>query len=376
MSWYDNGMPVINDAEVLATAELIKRLLASPEGSNGGPLHVIIIDGNTGDEHVHDSSFFGRADGRQIETYLCKPDKGTWIGGGYHHAYLDELHCSEETADLCRLILASFRRMSEPWRAAAIAWADGTIAKSLPILVDNPEAACTASPEQVEALIAELRQAEDAPASTEKACISVPCPPLTDVFPGREAVQGVERVRYEQTIHAPGIRVTKLDEHGQPIGESRLVGGWVDVGVKTDPPGSGGPELKWLETTVRFDMGGVSPDLWQVLYGWEWPRIDMDAVRNESPRVEVPKLPQDTPEPWSEFVARTSPLMLEIPPGQVPVFVNVPEGSTVDAVGKAISLCRQLGLLKDAPGGHAIVPHGIHLDSGGFFIMPPGTDVP
>jgi len=367
MSWSDNGMPVVNYPEVLATAELIKRLLASPEGGNGGPLHVIVIDGNTGDEHVHDSSFFGHAEGRQIETYLCKPNRGIWIGGAYHHAYLDELGVSEQTADLCRLILASFRRMPEPWRAAAIAWADGTAWDHIGELAGEPLTGGPpfATPEEVEALVAELRAAEDTPPAAEKACTPIPCPQFTDVFPNGSAIQGVERVRYEQTIHAPGIRMTRLDEHGLPIGEPVEVSDWAAVGIKLDRPDPGGPELRWVESTVRFE--GVDPDLWQVLYGWEWPKIDMGQVRDEPPQVEVPRS-------WGDMIDQALPLAAL--PGLAPVYVPVPEDSSVDAVGKAISMCRQLGLLKDAPGGHVIVPYGIELDSGGFFIAPPGTDTP
>jgi hypothetical protein len=341
MSWYDNGMPIINAAEVLATAELIKQLLASPEGGNGGPLHVIVIDGNTGDEHVHDSSFFGHADGRQIETYLCKPDKGTWVGSAYHHAYLDELGVSQETADLCRLILASFRRMPEPWRAAAIAWADGTIAENLPWFVRYPDATSVASPEQVEALVAELREeiARGDALPEPKPCAPIPCPPFQSV-----AIQGVERTRYEQNIDRPGVRVTRLDDDGCPIGEPVEVSDWAQVGIKLDEPERGGPVLRWVESTVRFD--NLDPDLWQVLYNWEKPNVDMQQVLNEPPQVKLP------------------------------TFVQVPEDSSIDAVAKALSLCRRLGVLKEGPAGTVIVPHGIELDGGGYFLAPPGTDTP
>lgn len=37
MSWYDSGMPVINDAEVLATAELIRRLWVETTGDAADP---------------------------------------------------------------------------------------------------------------------------------------------------------------------------------------------------------------------------------------------------------------------------------------------------------------------------------------------------
>lgn len=328
MSWYDNGMPVTNDPDVLCTAELIKRLYAMPEGANGGPLHVIVEDGNTGDEHVHDSDYFGCADGRTTETYLCKRGEGTWVAGAYHHAFVDELYCSEETADLCRLILASFRRMPEPWRAAAIAWADGTIAQNLPILHDNPKAACEASPEQVDDFIAELHQwIEQGEVSAPKACVSIPCPPFVP-FP---AIQGVEQMRYEQSIDYPGVKVTKLDGEGNPVGEPTLVGGWADVGFQVSPLESGEirPTLKWVETTIKL-ADGITPDLWQALYGGEWPTFDLEQVRNEPPKV--------------------API--------APVFVELPEGVDSDGMSAAIELCRRAGLL-NSPAGYVLFPPGM-----------------
>ena len=328
MTWYDSGMPVINDPDVLCTAELINRLYALPGCDMGGPLHVIVYDYNTGDEHVLDGDFFGCADGRTVETYLCKRGEGTWVGGAYHHAYVDELGCPEEVADLCRLILASLRRMPEPWRAAAIAWADGTIAQNLPILHDSPQAACEASPEQVDSFIAELHQwIEQGEVSAPKACVSIPCPPFVP-FP---AIQGVEQVRYEQSIDYPGVKVTKLDGDGNPVGEPTMVGGWADVGFQISPLKTGEvkPMLKWVETTIKL-ADGITPDLWQALYGWERPTFDLEQVRNEPPKVDP----------------------------VTPTFVQVPEGSTVDAMFKAIELCKRAGLL-DFPAGYVLFPQGM-----------------
>jgi len=364
MSWIDHGHPVIAYPEVLVTAELIKRLYAMPGCDMGGPLHAMLDDGNIDDGQIH-GDYYERHEGQRIERYLQKSHLVMRQGW----QYTDELECPEQVADLCRLILASFRRMPETWRAAAIAWADGSAWEAVGQLAGEPLTGGPpwATPEEVEALVAELRAAEDAPAVPEKACVAIPCPSFTDVFPSKSALQGVERVRYEQTIHAPGIRMTRLDEHGLPIGEPVEVSDWAAVGIKTERPDPGGPELRWVESTIRFE--GVDPGLWQVLYGWEWPKIDMDQVRGEPPQVEIPRS-------WGDTIAQALPLAHSIPPELTPVYVPVPEGSTVDAVGKAISMCRQLGLLKDTPGGHIIVPHGIELDSGGFFIVPPGTDTP
>lgn len=328
MSWYDSGMPVINSAEVLATAELIRRLYELPGCDAGGPLHVILEDGNTGDEHVHDSGYFGRADGRTIETYLCKRGEGTWVGGAYRHAYVDELGWPEEVADLCRLILTSFRRMEEPWRVAAIAYFDGTIARNIGFLANDWRAACTASSEQVDELIAELRRAEDTP--PEKACVPIPCPEFEPFLPV-PAIQGVEQVRYEQSIDYPGVKVTKLDCDGNPIGEPTLVGGWAEAGFEVSPPKTGEvkPTLKWVETTIRF-TDGMTPDLWQALYGWQWPTFDLERVRNEPPKVD----------------------------SVTPTFVELPEGVDPDGMFAAIELCRRAGLL-DSPAGYVLFPPGM-----------------
>lgn len=178
MSWYDSGMPVINDPDVLATAELIRRLYEDWHQYAGGPLHVILEDGNTEDEQVHDSDYFGLREGYTVETYLCRHRWQPPMG----HVYDDELAWPGEVADLCRLILASFRRMPEPWRAAAIAWYNGTAWEHLERLAGEPLVGGppAATPQQVDDFVADLRRwIEQGEQSGPKACISIPCPPFT-----------------------------------------------------------------------------------------------------------------------------------------------------------------------------------------------------
>ena len=387
MNWYDAGMPVTNDAEVLGTAELIRRLYAMPGCSLGGPLHAMLDDGNIDDEQL-DGDYYQRHEGQQVEQYL---QKYRWQSPqGY--VFTDELSCTEEVADLCRLILASFRRMPEPWRAAAIAWFDGTVAENLPILVDNPEAACTASPEQVDELVADLRLwIEQGENPAPKQCVAIPCPPFTQFPPGtpewqREAyshidavwrdllVGGVSRVRYEQGIDHPGVRVTRLDGHGNPIEEPRLVSGWAEVDIKTDPPGSplARGELRWVETTIEVPAESVDPGVWSLLHAGSLPDIDMQQVREQPPLVKMPQ--SEIAKPWFDSVRDNIPLSYELPLEQMPTFVRLPEGTAADTMQAAIELCRRAGLL-DTPNGYVLLP--AELDASGSLLFPIlGTDTP
>lgn len=354
MSWYDEGMPMINDADVMATAELIRRLYEMPGCDMGGPLHAMLDDGNTDDTQV-ESDYYDATGGRIIETYLCK-HRMVQVGTAWQHVYDDELYPPEEVADLCRLILASMRRMPSPWRAAAIAWADGTIARN--VVHINPEwvLASEASPEQVDDLIAELRLwIAQGGQSGPKICASIPCPPFTPAVLAVQGVERVERIRYEvsQSIQHPGVRVIRLDEHGYPIGEPRLVGGWADVQIQTAEPDPDNPrpELRWVEQTIRFTEGNVDPELWQALYSWDLPKTDLEKVLAEPPKV-------DYPTPWADFIRDNMPLSVTVPPEQMPEFIQVPDDCTVEQMRAAIALCQRVGLL-DMPHGFVLLPPGM-----------------
>lgn len=300
MSWYDNGMPVINDPDVLGTAELIRRLYEDYHQYAGGPLHVILEDGNTGDEHVHDSDYYHATGGRTVETYLCRHRMERGPGTTWNCVYDDDLAYPPEVADLCRLILASFRRMPEPWRAAAIAWADGTIAQNLPILVDNPEAACKASPEQVADLVAELRleiARGDAPPEP-KPCIAVPCPSFTDA----------DRHTFTGTIHpgpgavfAPDARLTgPFDSYSiNPDGSATLAGLWAEL----LHPGA-----------VAYARQQAASQRWLANPDWD--------------------------------------------PEAASLIVGVPEGVQIEQLDAAIKLCQQAGLFPGTPAGVVYIPAG------------------
>lgn len=356
MSWYDNGMPIIDDPEVLATAELIKRLYATPGGANGGPLHVIVEDGNTEDEHVHDNDYFGRSDGRTVETYLCKRGEGTWTGSVYHHAYLDELYCSEELADLSRLILASFRRMPEPWRAAAIAWADGTAWAHLERLAGEPliGGAPFATPEQVDALIAELRQAEDAPAGP-KACTPVPCPSFEEFNPAAEMNAS------GHTGRSPDWRDVAWAAYPNSL-LARAVAELATQGECTfttcnptlcTEDHEHRPTLRWAEMAAQ-DFDGTYRR-WR-LFVDEPPQVD--ARRDlADPRQVQPVYSTDAilgmAEPWAGPIAAG---VFANPTPQAPLFVGLPAGVEAGQLAEAIRLCQQAGLIPDTPNGVVYIP--------------------
>lgn len=380
MTWYDSGMPVINDPDVLATAELIRRLYDMPGCDMGGPLHAMLDDGNIDDEQIN-GDYYERTDGRTIETYLCRHRMEKGPGTTWNHVYDDELHPPEGVADLCRLILASFRRMPEPWRAAAIAWHDGTIARNLLTLVNSPEAARKASDEQVDDLVADLRRwIERGEIPGPRACVPIPCPPFTPTIQNieqspdvpewqREAyshigavgrdllVGGESRVRYEQSIDRPGLRVTRLDGHGQPVGEPVEVSGWADVGILADEPDPEHPkpQIRWVEQTIKIPFDSVDPELWHLLHGGDPLRVSVADAQNEPPRVDMPPT-------WAETVAQYIPLMYTVsdPGVEPPVFVQVPEGTDADGMSAAIELCKRAGLL-NTPGGYVLLPAELDL---------------
>lgn len=328
MSWHDSGKPVIDDWEVLATAELIRRLYVLPGGAVGGPLHVILEDGNTEDEHVHDSEYFGRADGRQIETYLCRRGEGTWVGSAYHHTYVDELYCSEELADLSRLVLTSFRRMPEAWRDAAIAWADGSAWDHVQRLVAGT--LCVEEPRastgEVERLIAELRQAEDAPPPDgPKICAPVPCPPFKP----------------------PLLWVETTGDFADPyVAPPPQVDGARDAAAPPRPRYAGFDGLAGLEASQRAWAADPQRESWE-----ERARQQMGRTPQASGGWQA-RFDQwlDNPD-WDTSAA--------------PLLVGVPDGTDIDELSQAIRLCQHAGLLPATPNGVMYIPAEL---------VPPGSE--
>lgn len=369
MSWHDNGMPIIDCPEVLATAELIRRLYELPGCGAGGPLHVILEDGNTGDEHVHDSDYFGRADGRTIETYLCKRGEGTWVGGAYHHAYIDELGCPEEVADLCRLILASFRRMPEPWRAAAIAWADGTAWEGTQRMVGaalgEPP---TASARVVHELIAELRQAEDTPPGP-KPCISVPCPPFegADEAPGshgerKPVLQWAEiygdlgQLTEDRRGNIDSLAAWqwKAWDHYRQVWRDLLLQSYAEV-----QQGPDGHTIRWEQVPPRDSLDTL-------------PRYAMRI--DPPPEVNVEQMLLHDAERPPQVLYRGGPMLPSVQGmferwladpefdfDRAPLFVGIPDGADDRELADAIALCQRAGLLPPTPNGIVYLPAGLDL---------------
>lgn len=162
--WGDRGAPIINTPEVLATAELIRRLYEDLRCLTGGPLHWMLDDMNIDDEQVEG------ADLDEICGYL--------FDGTFERRAQAGADTSDERKnaikDTCGLILASFLQMPESHRAAAIAWHEGWAAQAVNELAEIGTAT-RATPEQVDELVTQLRQAEDTPTGP-KECVPVPCP--------------------------------------------------------------------------------------------------------------------------------------------------------------------------------------------------------
>jgi len=191
--WYnDHGAPVIADAEVLATAELIRRLYEDLGQPTGGPLHWMLDDMN-----IDDEQFERRRDGYPDDLYAY-----LWDGrfDAYTQAGEDTSHerkvAIEET---CRLIWTSFERMPESHRAASIAWFRGWTWDHLQALVgtmgDTPP---RVNQIELDAYIQELRT----PTTTVKACGDIPCPPFEETTLHVVATSALDQMRQRATRHA------------------------------------------------------------------------------------------------------------------------------------------------------------------------------
>lgn len=258
--WYnDHGAPVIADAEVLATAELIRRLYEDLGQPTGGPLHWMLDDMN-----IDDEQFERRRDGYPDDLYAH-----LWDGrfDAYTQAGEDTSHerkvAIEET---CRLIWTSFERMPESHRAASIAWFRGWTWDHLQALVgtmgDTPP---RVNQIELDAYIQELRT----PATPAKGCNEpIPCPPFEEVTLHVTATSALDQMRQRATRHAladlaiRGETYLRRDTDGA-LGRAPE---WQRIAwskrYDTDPSlfaaVDGLPRLKWAEGWAE---GQIDPDL-------------------------------------------------------------------------------------------------------------------
>lgn len=209
----DHGMPILNSAEVLVTAELIRRLYEDLGCPTGGPLHAMLDDMNIDDEQVENE------DVDKACAYLFDGSFERWAQAGDDTS--DE--CKNAIKEACELILHSFRQMPESHRAAAIAWFKEWIPEGI-----EPR---KATPEEVAELVAEWTREMAIPESEsngQKACVSIPCPPFSEVtLPIDPAVQyqlvdssGQPVKTYEQamaSIFAPDAQPDGLVSVSLPI---------------------------------------------------------------------------------------------------------------------------------------------------------------
>lgn len=170
--WYnDHGAPVVADIEVLATAELIRRLYEDLGQDTGGPLHWMLDDMN-----IDDEQFENKRDSYPGDLYAY-----LWDGRFDRHAQAGEDTSDERKQaieDTCRLIWASFERMPESHRAASIAWHEGWawdhMRAVVGIMGGTPP---KIGPAELDAYVEGLR----APVAAVKACGDIPCPPFEEV---------------------------------------------------------------------------------------------------------------------------------------------------------------------------------------------------
>lgn len=125
MTWYELGMPMCRDEEILEAAELIRHLYEDLRQSTGGPLHVVLDDGNIGDDTIE---YYLRPDKQQeLYGYLWDGSFGKWAQAGDDTS--DEL--KRDIEQTCKRIIELFNEWPEGYRAAAIAWWDGSAERQL-----------------------------------------------------------------------------------------------------------------------------------------------------------------------------------------------------------------------------------------------------
>lgn len=258
--WHgDHGAPVIATAEVLVTAELIRRLYEDLGQSTGGPLHWMLDDMN-----VDDGQFERKRDSYPDDLY-------TYLWDGRFETYAqagDDISDERKQAieDTCRLIWTSFERMPESHRVASIAWCHGWVWDHLQALAgtmsDTPP---RANQIELDAYIQELRT----PTTTVKACGDIPCPSFEEVTLRVVATSALDQDRQRAVRHALTDLAIRGDTylHRDPDGTMGRAPEWQRVAwskrYDTDPSQSGPlPRLRWIEGRAE---GQFDPELLSLL---------------------------------------------------------------------------------------------------------------
>ncbi len=313
--WGDHGAPVVATGDVLATAELIRRLYEDFGQLAGGPLHAMLDDMNIDDEQVESDHHTSGQYAQRMTWDTSQPI--------FKSIYHDELDCAPEVKDLCELILASFRRMPESHRAAAIAWHRGWAWEHIEqlageTLIGGPPFVSDAG---VDELIAELRADMAKPDGhpDSKACISIPCPPfqgISDALSGHgmetqpavaEPSKALASTGYGDPAFWDGVRTVRPDE----------------MGTRGEVPG------EWVMSS--------EPDA----------RIDLTQIPLS--RAMQAAMPGE----WMMRPTLTDPAL-------IPKIVRVPEDIDIEDACRALGICRRLGILiDDSPAGHIFIPAGV-----------------
>jgi hypothetical protein len=292
-------------ADASPTAQLMRRLFVDLGQSTGGPMHIVLEDGN-----VEDHSLDYCASDANM-AYLSNGQLEQWAQAG------DDVSDQHKQAirDTCAEITALLRPMTEAQRRKAINefwawWAPNATA----VMVeqaggyddeedDEPDAGeddiepgpVGARPVHGPSWNAQLREEDQRP-EEPKACVTIPCPSFEEV----------------------------------------TLGG-----------------ANWFEQMVPHIGAGGAPAV-AGLHRWrgDWADLDgpLKGLRIEDMSAHA------VPEPLR---MQSGPPAVTAPVPQIPRIVVLPGHVTADQAERALVVCRDLGLLQDLPHGVLFLPAGV-----------------
>lgn len=288
--------PLADETRRNAAVALIRHLYVDLEQPTGGPLHVQLDDGNLGDYWVSEEANRGRY------NYLFDGSFERWSQAGDNVSH--ERKCA--IRDTCEGILHLLRQMDERERHVAVAdfwyWWRPSVGERMR-----------------EALEAEDEDEPEAPegaSGSSKSCVSIPCPPFTEVN-----LQASWRSDDEDE-YSPQAQPTAAD--------------LVRAGVDID----------------RFHpQHAESPDLWEP----EDPLLvklydaRLAALDAESPTFRLHEMMESALRSTPE--ARAAAL--------VPRIITLPDGVTPEQAMEWIRGCERLGLIEPNEAGTLLLPPGV-----------------